>query len=97
MDKKYDEEPRNTHISSKQIQLEILFDTIYKFKDKVEGSSTSEYEEVDIGSPKNPRMVKIRKRLTWEENKVVETLVRELWDAFSWSYDELKTYRLSIL
>ena len=56
-----------------------------------------EVEDCDIGTEKEPRMVKISKFLPPKAKVKYKDLLRQYKDVFAWSYDELKTYDTSII
>jgi hypothetical protein len=53
--------------------------------------------EVNIGSTKSPRLIKIGNRMSLDERKSIEKLIREYKDVFAWSYNDLKTYKGDII
>jgi hypothetical protein len=57
----------------------------------------NEYEEVNIGSTENPKMINIGKGISRKERKAIEDLIREFRDVFSFSYDDLKAYKGDII
>jgi hypothetical protein len=53
--------------------------------------------EVNIGSDKEPRMIKIGKTTLIEEIKEIVKLLKEYRDVLAFSYDELKVYREDVI
>ena len=51
-----------------------------------------DYVEINIGSDKNPKLIKIGKGTSEKERNDSINLVKEYRDVFSFSYDELKAY-----
>ena len=64
---------------------------------KAESTSNSEYEEVNVGSQEDPRLIKVGKILNSQERKEFIDLDRESRDVFACSYNELKTYDKDII
>ena len=60
-------------------------------------TSNPEYEEVNIGSQEDPRLINIDKILDPQERKEFIYLVWEFRDVFSLSYNKLKTYDKDII
>eukprot|EP00253_Pinus_taeda_P006080 PITA_06080 len=56
-----------------------------------------EYIEVNIGTSRDPKIVKIGKGTNVEERKKLTNLLREYQDVLAFSYDELKVYREDIM
>ncbi len=54
-------------------------------------------EELNIGTGDKPKLIKISKALPPGENLKYINLFKELWDVFSWSYEDLKSYDTSII
>ena len=52
-----------------------------------------DYIEINIGSDKNPKLIKIGKGTSGKERNDLINLVKEYRDAFSFTYDEPKAYR----
>ena len=52
-----------------------------------------DYIEINIGSDKNPKLIKIGKGTSEKERNDLINLVKEYRDVFAFSYDELKAYR----
>ena len=52
-----------------------------------------DYIEINIGSDKNPKLIKIGKGTSEKESNDLINLVKEYRDVFAFSYDELKAYR----
>jgi hypothetical protein len=63
------------------------------YKENKEMVKPNEYIEVDIGSPKIPKIIKIGKGTQREEKREINNLIREYRYVFSWSYDDLKAYK----
>ena len=54
-------------------------------------------EECNIGSEKNPKIIKLSKSHTIAEKQKYIALFKEFSDVFSWSYEDLKTYDTEII
>ena len=52
-----------------------------------------DYIEINIGTEKEPRKIKIEKCTPEKERKDLIELVKEYRDVFAFTYDELKSYR----
>jgi hypothetical protein len=64
---------------------------------KKEGDQPKDVFEINIGSTKSPRLIKIGKSMSPDERKSIENLIREYKDVFAWSYDDLKAYKGDII
>ena len=56
-----------------------------------------EYLEINIGTPENPKIVKIGKGTSVEESKKLTNLLHKYQDVLAFSYDELKGYREDVM
>ena len=54
--------------------------------------SDVEVEECNIGTKKEPKVIKISKNLTKEYKGRYIKLMKEFYDVLAWSYDDLKVY-----
>jgi hypothetical protein len=79
------------------IPLERLFDQNDVLVKSTLHPQPEEVEDCDIGTEKEPRMVKISMFLTPKEKVEYKDLLRQYKDVFAWSYDELKMYDTSII
>ena len=52
--------------------------------------------ECNIGTPEEPKFVKLSKSLTEEQRIGYTDLLREFADVFAWTYEDLKTYDTSV-
>ena len=52
----------------------------------------AEVEECNIGTKEDPKVIKISKNMTKEYKERYIKLMREFYDVFAWSYDDLKVY-----
>ena len=48
--------------------------------------------EINVGSASSPKMVKIGKNASRDEQRANENLIQEYKDVFACTYDDLKTY-----
>jgi hypothetical protein len=78
--------------------LERNFDKLDGHKHR-EGSKKElcDHIEVNIGTDKDPRMVKIGKTTPIEERVELIKLLKEYRDVLAFSYDELKVYREDVI
>ena len=74
------------------VEWENTFDSQDKYKWK-ETIKLDDYIEINVGTEKEPRNVKIGKGTSEKERKGLIELVKEYRDVFSFTYDELKAYR----
>ena len=59
--------------------------------------SDVEVEEFNIGTEEDPKVIKISRNLTKEYKEMHTKLVKEFYDVFAWSYDDLKLYDLDVI
>jgi hypothetical protein len=88
--------PRN-HIPRGLIPLEILFngnDVVMKGRILGDDADTT---KCNIGTPEEPKLVKLSKNLTEEQRSGYTKLLREFADVFTWTYKYLKTYDTSFI
>jgi len=77
--------------------LEDLFDSNdVPRKPKMEPLK-SDIEECNIGTKKNPKLIKLSKSLPFTERVKYIELLKEFQDVFAWSYEDLKSYDTSII
>jgi hypothetical protein len=74
------------------VPLEELFDNNVVARNPKLSLSDVEVEECNIGTKQDPRIIKISKSLTIENKERYIKLMKELFDVFAWSYDDLKVY-----
>jgi hypothetical protein len=87
----------SNHISKGLIPLERLFDgNDVVIKGRVSGDD-ADTAECNIGTPEEPRLVKLSKSLTEEQRIEYTKLLKELADVFAWTYEDLKTYDTSVI
>jgi ribonuclease HI len=80
------------------IAQEKLFDRQDGHKPKEEtGIKPGDHFEVNIGTDKEPRMVKVGKSTPIEERKEIIKLLKEYRDVLAFTYDELKVYREDVI
>ena len=79
------------------VPLEELFDNNDVARNPKVAPSDAEVEECNIGIEKEPKIIKISKNLTIENKERYIKLMKEFYDVFAWSYDDLKVYDQSIL
>jgi hypothetical protein len=88
--------PRN-HIPKGLVPLERLFDGNDV---AVKGSVSNGYDdttECNIGTQEEPKFVKLSSSLTKEQRDEYTKLLREFFDVFAWTYEDLKIYDTSFI
>jgi hypothetical protein len=81
-------------------KLENIFDLKERFKGPKNAKTSSScpmHETINLGTPKNPKNVNLRKTISKEERKSYLKLFRWYQDVFAWSYRDLKTYDTCII
>jgi ribonuclease HI len=87
----------SNHIPRGLIPLEILFDgNDVAVGGRVSGDDT-DTAECNIGTPEEPKFVKLSKSLTKEQKAEYNELLREFDNVFAWTYEDLKTYDTSVI
>jgi hypothetical protein len=80
--------------------LENIFDLRERFKGSTNiktGSSCPMHENVNLGTPENPKNINLGKTVSKEERKAYLKLFRQYQYFFAWSYRDLKTYDTHIM
>ena len=62
----------------------------YSFQD-------AKLEDYNIGSPQEPKFVKLSRLLSTEERAQYVRLMKEFSDVFAWHYEDLKVYDTAII
>ena len=70
-----------------------MFDQKERHKNKKEEIKIGDYMEINIGTDKDPKLIKIGKGTSKKERNNLINLIKEYIDVLSFSYDELKAYR----
>jgi ribonuclease HI len=87
----------SNHIPRGLIPLERLFDgNDVAIKGRISGDD-ADTTECNIGTPEEPKLVKLSKSLTEEQRIGYTKLLREFADVFAWTYEDLKTYDTSVI
>jgi ribonuclease HI len=87
----------SNHIPKGLIPLERLFDgNDVAVKGRVSGDD-ADTAECNIGTPEEPKFVKLSRSLTEEQRAEYTELLREFADVFAWTYEDLKTYDTSVI
>jgi hypothetical protein len=85
------------HIPRGLVPLERLFDgNDVAIKGRVSGDD-ADTTECNIGTPEEPKLVKLSMSLTKEQRIEYTELLREFVDVFAWTYKDLKTYDTSVI
>ena len=74
------------------VPLEEFFDNNDVERSPKVAPSDVEVEECNIGTKEDPKVIKISINLTKEYKERYIKLMKEFYDVFSWSYDDLKVY-----
>jgi hypothetical protein len=88
-----EDDPIKNPIPRGIVALEQIFDRKYLHKKKGV-INPGDYIEINIGTIKDPKMIKIGKRTSKKKKK---KCVQEYRDVFAFTYDELKTYREDVI
>jgi ribonuclease HI len=87
----------SNHIPRGLVPLERLFDgNDVAVKGRVSGDD-ADTAECNIGTPEEPKFVKLSKSLTKEQRAEYTELLREFADVFAWTYEDLKAYDTSVI
>ena len=82
----------------KVVSYECFFDRDDGCKKEEEKSlKNGEHIEINIGSTKDPKMIKVGKNTPKEERDQIVKLLKEYRDVLAFSYDELKVYSEDVL
>jgi hypothetical protein len=79
------------------VPLEKLFDENDVAKNPRVSPNESEVDDFNIGTDKEPKIVKLSNSLSSENRKKYLELMRQFSDVFSWSYEDLKVYDKGII
>jgi hypothetical protein len=79
------------------VPLEKLFDNNDVARSPKITVDEGDVEDCNIGTPEDPKIIKLSKKLSPEVKERYVKLMKEFPDVFSWSYDELKVYDTSII
>ena len=81
-----------------RVAMEQMFDRHDVVKRKEDKKiDWGEFIEVNIGTPHDPKIIKIGKSTTEEERKKLINLLQEYRDVLGFSYEELKGYREDVM
>jgi hypothetical protein len=87
----------SNHIPKGLVPLERLFDgNDVAVKGEVSNEGV-DLAECNIGKQEEPKFVKFSSSLTREQRNEYTKLLREFADVFAWTYEDLKTYDMSII
>jgi hypothetical protein len=84
-------------ISKGLVPLEKLFDNNDVARSPKITVDEEDMEDCNIGTPKDPKIIKLSKKLSPKVKERYVKLIKEFPDVFSWSYDDLKFYDTSII
>jgi hypothetical protein len=88
---------KNNCIPKRLVPLEKLFDNNDVAKNPKVTPNEGEAEYCNIGTEKEPRLIKLSKTLTPENKERYIRLIKEFSDVFAWSYEDLKVYDTRII
>jgi hypothetical protein len=88
---------KNNCIPKGLVPLEELFDNNDVEKNPKVTPNEGEAEDCNIGTEKEPRLIKLSKNLTPENKERYLKLMKEFSDVFAWSYEDLKVYDTNII
>lgn len=83
---------KTNHIPKGLVPLEILFENNDVYLKPTNQSSNDNTINCNIGTEKEPKMVKILRVLSKAQRKKYVELLKEYSDVFAWTYQDLKTY-----
>jgi ribonuclease HI len=87
----------SNHIPRGLIPLERLFDgNDVPVKGRV-SNKDADTAKCNIGTPEEPKFVKLSSSLTTEQRAEYTNLLKEFADVFAWTYEDLKTYDTSVI
>jgi hypothetical protein len=87
----------SNHILKGLVPLERLFDGNYVEVKFIGSTDDAEVDEYNIGTEKDPKIVKFPSILSRERRAKYVELLKEFADVFSWTYEDLRTYDTSII
>jgi hypothetical protein len=79
------------------VPLERLFDSNEFYKGASMKSQEEEVTYCNIGTTKNPNIIKLSKALDAEQKDRYVSLIKKFVDTFAWSYEYLKTFDTDII
>ena len=79
------------------VPLEKLFDNNDVARSPKITVNEGDVEDCNIGTPEDPKIIKLSKKVSPEVKERYVKLMKEFPDVFVWSYDELKVYDTSII
>jgi hypothetical protein len=87
----------SNHIPRGLVPLERLFDgNDVALKGRVSGDD-ADAAECNIGTPEEPKFVKLSRSLTKEQRAEYTKLLRDFSNVFAWTYEDLKTFDTSFI
>lgn len=72
------------------VPLEDLFDSNDVAKNPKVSPNDAKVEDCNIGIEQEPRIIKIYKSMTTENKERYIKLIKDIFDVFAWSYDDLR-------
>ena len=79
------------------VPVEGIFDNNDVAKSPKVALRDDEVEECNIGTETDPKVIKICKNLTKESKERYIKLMKEFYDVFAWTYDDLKVYDPNVI
>ena len=88
---------KDNHLPKGLTPLEDLFDFNDIPKKPQMEPPKADIEDYNIGIKENPKMVKLFKTLPPDKKLKYVELIKEFHDVFAWSYEDLKSYDISVI
>ena len=88
---------KNNTLPKWLVPLEDIFDNNDVVKSPMVAPRDDEVQECNIGTEKYPRVINLSKNLTKESKEKYIKLMKEFYDVFAWTYDDLKFYDLGVI
>lgn len=88
---------KNNCIPKGLVPLEKLFENNDVAKNLGVKPSHEDVEDVNVGTKKEPIIVKLSTKLSTESKQKYANLLKQYSDVFAWSYDDLKVYDTSVI
>ena len=96
-DKEINIKLKNNCIPKGLVPLEKLFNCNDVARNPKVISSDIEVEDCNIWTKEQPKIIKLSKNLSLERKERYVELMREYFDVFAWTYDDLKVYDTNII
>ena len=77
--------------------MEDIFDSNYVARSPKVAPRDDEVEECNIGTEEDPKVIKISKNMTQESKEKYIKIMKEFYDVFAWTYDDLIVYDTGVI